>query len=134
MKKFLQLMVALILLPASVYGADRLFEMLDKDKDGEISQQEFLDAAEKTFDKLDRDGNGHLDSEELKALAQAERDSWLDEMDKDKDGRIKRNEFQKEALSRFSTADADQNRYLDSREWSKWETRQRIAPLLQFSF
>jgi hypothetical protein len=55
-------------------------------------------------------------------------------MDKNKDGRIHRNEFQEEALKRFSAADEDENRYIDSREWSKWQTQQRVSPLIRFSF
>lgn len=118
--------------PAS--GAEKTFDALDKDKDGGVSQQEYLDAAAKTFNRLDRDGSGDLDKEELKALSEAERKDWLTGMDRNNDGRIDRNEFQKEARKRFSTADADHNRYLDSREWSKWQTQQQVRPLIQFSF
>jgi Ca2+-binding EF-hand superfamily protein len=121
-------------LTGPVSGAEKTFDALDKDKDGRISQQEYLNATAKTFDKLDKDGSGHLDKEELKALPEAYRKDWLAEMDKNKDGRIDRNEFKAEALKRFSAADADENRYLDSREWSKWQTQQRISPLIQFSF
>ena len=134
MQKFIIAIVMILVLTGPVSGAEKAFEALDKDKDGRISQQEYLDAAAKTFNKLDKDGSGHLDKEELKALSEADRKDWLAEMDKNKDGKIDRNEFQAEALKRFSTADTDENRYLDSREWSKWQTRQRVSPLIQFSF
>lgn len=134
MKRYLIAIAVAIVFAGPVYGADKAFDALDKDRDGRITQQEFMDAAEKTFNKLDRDGNGSLDREELKVLSEADRKNWLAEMDRNTDGKIDRNEFQAEALKRFSTADADENRYLDSREWSKGETRKRIFPLLQFSF
>jgi Ca2+-binding EF-hand superfamily protein len=134
MQKFIIAIVMILALTGPVSGAEKAFEALDKDKDGRISQQEYLDAAAKTFNKLDKDGSGHLDEEELKALPETDRKDWLAEMDKNKDGKIDRNEFQAEALKRFSTADADQNRYLDSREWSKWQAQQRVSPLIQFSF
>ncbi|MFH1080609.1 MAG: EF-hand domain-containing protein [Pseudomonadota bacterium] len=134
MQKFIIAIAMILVLTGPVSGAEKTFDALDKDKDGRISQREYLDAAAKTFNKLDKDGSGHLDGKELKALSEADRKDWLAEMDKNGDGRIDRNEFQTEALKRFSTADADENRYLDSREWSKWQTQQRAGALVQFSF
>lgn len=134
MQKFIIAIAMILALTGPVSGAEKAFDALDKDKDGRISQQEYLDAAAKTFNKLDKDGSGHLDDEELKALPEADRKDWLAEMDKNRDGRIDRNEFQTEALKRFSTADADENRYLDSQEWSKWQTQQRAGSLIQLSF
>ncbi len=134
MQKFIIAIAMILVLTGPVSGAEKAFEALDKDKDGRISQQEYLDATEKTFNKLDKDGSGHLDVEELKALPEANRKDWLAEMDKNKDGKIDRNEFQEAALKRFSKADEDENHYIDSREWAKWQTRQRVIPQLQFSF
>lgn len=134
MQKFILTVILILALTVPVSGAEKAFDALDQDRDGKVSQQEYLDATAKTFNKLDKDGSGHLDKEELKALPQADRKDWLAEMDKDRDGKIDRNEFQKEALKRFSTADADENRYLDSREWQKVQTQKRAAPLIQFSF
>jgi len=134
MQKFILAVILVLALAAPLSGAEKAFDALDKDRDGKVSQQEYLDATAETFNRLDKDGSGHLDKEELKALPQADRKNWLAEMDKDRDGKIDRNEFQKEALKRFSTADADENRYLDSREWQKVQTQKRAAPLIQFSF
>jgi len=134
MQKFIIVIALILVLTGPVSGADKAFDALDQDKDGRISQQEYLDAAAKTFDKLDKDDSGHLDKGELKALPEADRKDWLAEMDKNRDGRIDRNEFKAEALKRFSTADEDNDRYIDSREWSKWQTQQRVSPLIQFSF
>lgn len=134
MQKFILTVILILAWTVPVSGAEKTFDALDKDRDGKVSQQEYLDATAKTFNKLDKDGSGHLDKEELKALPQADRKGWLAEMDKNRDGKIDRNEFQKEALKRFSTADADENRYLDSREWQKVQTQKRAVPLIQFSF
>ena len=134
MQKLIIVIVLFFALAGPVSGAEKTFNALDKDRDGKISQQEYLDAAAKTFDKLDQDGSGSLNQEELKALSDVDRKNWLAEMDRNQDGKIDRNEFQKEALKRFSAADADENRYLDSREWSKVQTQKRVSTLLQFSF
>jgi Ca2+-binding EF-hand superfamily protein len=134
MQKLIIFIVLFLAFTGPVSGAEKTFGVLDKNQDGRISQQEYLDATAKTFDKLDRDGSGYLDQEELKTLSEADRKNWLAEMDKNRDGKIDRNEFQKEAMKRFSTAADDENRYLDSREWSKVQTQKRVSPLLQFSF
>lgn len=134
MKKCFLTIVAVFVLTVPVYGMDRAFDVLDKDRDEKISQQEYLEAAAKTFNRLDKDGNGFLDTEELKTLPDADLKHWLAEMDINRDGKIDRNEFQTEALERFSTADADENRCLDSREWSQPQSKKRLTPLIQFSF
>ena len=134
MQKCIIAVVMILALTGPASGEEKTFNALDKNKNGQISQQEFLETAGKTFDKLDRDGSGHLDRKELKAVSEKDRKEWLAEMDKNRDGKIDRNEFQREALKRFSAADRDENRYLDSREWQTQQTQKRIVPLIQFSF
>jgi Ca2+-binding EF-hand superfamily protein len=41
---------------------------MDKDGDGAISKQEFLDQAEKRFNKLDKNGDGKITQDELAAV------------------------------------------------------------------
>lgn len=126
--------VALLVVTGPAYGGGKTFESLDKNHDGRISQQEYLDAADKTFNKLDKNGDGVLDAEELQALPKKERKNWADTMDQNKDGRIDRQEFRAEALKRFRAADADKDRYLDSREWTHRQTRESARPLNLFNF
>jgi Ca2+-binding EF-hand superfamily protein len=43
----------------------RLLLMMDTDKNGKISQQEYMQFMQKEFDRLDKDKNGELDPKEL---------------------------------------------------------------------
>jgi hypothetical protein len=44
----------------------RLLLLMDTDKNGKISKQEFMSFMEKEFDRLDKDKSGELDINELK--------------------------------------------------------------------
>lgn len=134
MKIIFAAVVVLLAVTGPAYGGGKTFESLDKNQDGRISQQEYLDAADKTFDKLDKNSDGVLDQEELKALPKADRKKWTAQMDKNRDGKIDRQEFRVEALKRFQAADADKDRYLDSREWTHRQTRESVRSLNLFSF
>jgi hypothetical protein len=48
--------------------AERLLFRMDRNRDGGVSKQEFLDYMDAEFDRLDTDKNGKLDSNELKQL------------------------------------------------------------------
>ena len=59
----------LLLLPAAASAADKSQDMLtkmDKDKDGMISQQEYLDSKTNMFQQHDKNKDGKLDKNELK--------------------------------------------------------------------
>ena len=43
----------------------RLLLLMDRDKDGKISKQEFMNFMEEEFDRLDKDKSGKLDANEL---------------------------------------------------------------------
>ena len=43
----------------------KLLLLMDKDKDGKISRQEFMAFMEAEFDRLDKNKNGELDAQEL---------------------------------------------------------------------
>jgi len=43
----------------------RLLQIMDKDKNGKVSKEEFLNFMSAEFDRLDRDKNGELDVQEL---------------------------------------------------------------------
>lgn len=48
--------------------AERLLYRMDKDRDGGVSKQEFLDYMSAEFDRLDTNKDGKLDADELKQL------------------------------------------------------------------
>lgn len=51
-------------------GHDRAIDRLDRDGDGEVTEQEFMDARKEQFTKLDRDGDGKLSRNELDEFAE----------------------------------------------------------------
>jgi hypothetical protein len=93
MKKFLVLSVLAIMSAAPAFAQDeppppppgeggprgekmldRLFSEEDKNGDGTISKEEYVQAAEARFTKLDSDGNGQLSKEEIKSHHQGKRE------------------------------------------------------------
>ena len=49
-------------------GAHQLLRAMDRDKDGTVSKQEFLDFMSRTFDRLDVNKSGQLKEDELRRL------------------------------------------------------------------
>jgi EF hand len=62
---------------AAVASADvrALVRMMDKDQNGVVSKQEFMDFMSQTFDHLDINASGQLEPSELRALTSSR---WLD--------------------------------------------------------
>lgn len=54
-------------------GPEKFFEMQDLDKDGTISEAEFLENAKSRFAKMDADKDGKLTREELSAHHEAKK-------------------------------------------------------------
>jgi EF hand len=48
--------------------AERLLSRMDRDRDGEVSKQEFLDYMSAEFDRVDTNKDGKLDADELKQM------------------------------------------------------------------
>ena len=46
----------------------QLLQLMDKDKNGTVSKQEFMDFMSQTFDRLDVNKSGQLEQEELQRL------------------------------------------------------------------
>jgi Ca2+-binding EF-hand superfamily protein len=49
----------------SDHDVAELIQMMDTDKNGKVSKQEFMDFMSKEFDRLDKDKSGDLDPKEL---------------------------------------------------------------------
>jgi hypothetical protein len=52
----------------------QLMQLMDKDNDGTVSKEEFMDFMSQTFDRLDVNHGGQLEREELRRLA---RPDWM---------------------------------------------------------
>lgn len=63
----------------------KMFEKLDTDKDGVISEAEFLTKSKERFAEMDADKNGSVTPEEAKAAHEKMREKWKEHKAK-KDG------------------------------------------------
>lgn len=57
-------------------GPGKFFEMNDTNKDGTVSEAEFLDAAKKKFVEMDADKDGKIGKEELEARHAEMKKKW----------------------------------------------------------
>jgi Ca2+-binding EF-hand superfamily protein len=51
-----------------MYGPNHWLRLMDTDRNGVVSRQEFLNYTERTFKRLDTNRNGVLESNELPSL------------------------------------------------------------------
>lgn len=90
----------------------QLFAAADKNGDGLVSKQEFLDERAKQFDTLDTNRDGWLSQDELasglpNARARMMLPFMFGQFDTDGDGRVTRAEFAKAPTPGFDRADAN---------------------------
>ena len=90
---------------------ERLFQRLDKNKDGNLAVDELKLPSERRFMSLDKDKDGSVTAAEidawLLAIAERRRQRILEQMDGDGDGAISRAEFSTFVDAMFALADAD---------------------------
>lgn len=106
---------------AAALDSGQLFAAADKNGDGVVSKQEFLDERAKRFDTLDSNRDGWLSQEELAAgLPNGRARRFLPLMfgqfDADGDGRVTRAEFAKAPTPVFDRADANGDGVLSQAE------------------
>src|SRR5207249_525987 len=98
-------------------SADQFIRRFDRDQDGYLSRDELPPRLAQMFERWDRNGDGKLDRQEVEQMMQVVRrrlgieqqksgpaagkpdvdtlvNRWLERMDKDKDGRLSRDEAQ----------------------------------------
>lgn len=87
------------------FGLMRL-RMLDANKDGAVTLEEYLAPHTKRFAEIDKNGDGFLDADEITAEARVHIDYWskrfMHRFDVDKDGKVTKDEFVKRARERFA--------------------------------
>jgi Ca2+-binding EF-hand superfamily protein len=133
MKKILAVLTIMLFTAAWSFAAEDLFSKIDKNKDGKISKQEYMDAVAGTFDKLDKNHDGILTREEIK-LNNIDVEKFIKEADTNKDGKINKKEFERAAEKSFSSMDKDKNGYIDKKEWNAARSAQNAPGLVIFTF
>jgi Ca2+-binding EF-hand superfamily protein len=111
----------------------QLLLLMDTDKNGKISRQEYMKFMQAEFDRMDKDKSGELDAKEL---AQSKLESnaipggdyvkqLLLLMDADKSGKISRQEYMAFMQTEFNRLDEDKNGELDAKELTESRLRPR---------
>jgi len=114
---------------AAVAASDvrRLMRLMDKDHNGSVSRDEFMQFMSRAFDRFDTNKSGALESSEVsnssfpvsirtKAASEADVQQLLRMMDADKNGTVTKDEFLQFMSQTFSRLDADKNERLDRQE------------------
>jgi Ca2+-binding EF-hand superfamily protein len=119
---------------------ERLLEQMDTNKDGKISRSEAKGKLAEFFEQLDTNKDGYLDKEELHraaarfvanqggAPAQAKtppRGPEFDDLDKNADGRLTRDELKGTALAEhFDEIDTNKDGKIDRKEFEAYQKKQ----------
>lgn len=105
--------------------AEKIFEKLDTDKDGNLSREEVAKARHNRLNGMDKDKDGYISADDL-AAHKAERSAkhqerhharFVEHFDKDDDGRVSVEELKSYQSGRFARADADNDGKVSREEW-----------------
>ena len=105
----------------------RLLRLMDKDRNGNVSRDEFMQFVSQTFDRLDVNKSGGLESGEASntsfpfgtrvgAAADADVQKLLHQMDTDKNGTVTKDEFLQFMSQTFDRLDANKSGRLEREE------------------
>ncbi len=116
--------------------ATRMIERYDVDKNGSVTLEEYLTADEDRFESADADDDGFVTADELRAAgekrSERRRQTRLDRIDGDKDGRVSLAEAEAAAVEaarkRFERMDADKDGFISMAEMSERRGRDRASP------
>lgn len=137
MKKILS-WIAAVLFIASVaplaFAANEDFTALDKNKDGKISEQEYMDAAAETFDKLDKNHDGILTREEIQSNSKIDAEKFIKMINPNGEGKIVKKMYLQAAKKQFKSWDKNQDGLIDVKEWKIAKLSQKQPGLVIFTF
>jgi Ca2+-binding EF-hand superfamily protein/mono/diheme cytochrome c family protein len=110
----------------------KLLRLMDKDRNGSVSKDEFMQFMSQTFDRLDVNKSGELESKEaltttfpfgvrINAAAKVDVQQLLRMMDADKSGTVSKDEFLRFMSEMFSRLDVNKNGRLEREELRQWD-------------
>jgi len=110
--------------PAAPMGkGGAMMQNSDKNGDGKISKEEFAGPAE-VFTALDKNKDGFIDQTEKPAAPMGKGGNMIQNFDKDKDGKISKQEFPGPA-EHFDRIDINKDGYLDESEFVMGQQNRR---------
>ena len=134
MKKILAVVLMILCAAFLAIAAEDFFTKLDKNKDGRVSKQEYLEQAAGSFDKLDKNRDGVLQTEELGQIDKNKRAQLIKASDTNNDGVITKEELEQDARKRFSTMDRNADGYIDKKEERAAFSDRNKAGFVLFTF
>ena len=91
--------------------------MMDTNKDGKVSKEEFMKAHEAMFDQMDANKDGFIDKDEMGKMMEGK--CGMSMMDTNKDGKVSKEEFTKHHDAMFDQMDANKDGSIDKDEMGK---------------
>lgn len=134
MKKIILVSVIMLFSAAMVFAGDDAFQKVDKNKDGKISKQEFMDQAARNFDKVDNNSDGALGREEIKSGSNVDAQKLMDEVECVREEKIVKAKYLQAAERQFKSMDKNQDGYIDIKEWTVVRSMNNPPALVLFTF
>jgi Ca2+-binding EF-hand superfamily protein len=105
-------------------NARQLLRMMDADRNGTVSKDEFLQYMSQTFDRRDVNKSGQLERNELSTSKRtaAAAQQLLRRVDKDANGRVSKSEFMQDMSRTFDRLDVNKSGQLEPKELRRQNT------------
>jgi Ca2+-binding EF-hand superfamily protein len=135
MKKILSVLTIIFLSVLFAYAADEdTFSKMDKNKDGKVSKQEYMDAMSEKFDKIDKNHDKILTKEEIRSSCKVDAEKLIKEINPNSEEKIIKKMYMQAAEKQFKSIDKNQDGYIDIKEWKIFRSQKNPPALVIFTF